>query len=116
MQLLLLSDLEQLSQTALDEFGQGVTRLPGAGNEDFERHAQRLEAKLEQLYAVAATLAQREDNLAGVAAIWARMVAICDTTAKALADFRQGPSPRSDSYDRILDTRSACEENRALHG
>jgi hypothetical protein len=44
---LLLTDLEQLSQTALQEFGQEVTRIRGAGHADFERHSQRLEAKLE---------------------------------------------------------------------
>ena len=113
--LLLLTDLEQLSQTALQEFGQEVTGICGDVDADFERHAQRLEAKLEQLYAVAARLAQREDTLEGVAAIWASMVTICDSMAKALADLQQGRPPRSDSYDRILDIRSACEENRALH-
>lgn len=112
---LLLSDLDQLGQTALQEFGQEVTRTHVPGEADFERHAQRLEAKLEQLYAVAATLAQREDHLEDVTAVWARMVTICDAMAQALADRQQGRPPRSDSYDRILDIRNACEENRALH-
>ena len=40
-----------------------MTGIGGDVNANFERRAQRLEAKLEQLYAVAARLAQREDSL-----------------------------------------------------
>jgi hypothetical protein len=113
--LLLLTDLEQLGQTALQDFGRDVARSDPAEKGDLERHAQRLEAKLEQLYAVAATLAQREENLDGVAAIWSRMVSICDGMAKALSDLHQDRKPVSESYDLILDIRNECEENRALH-
>jgi hypothetical protein len=73
---LLLTDLEQLSQTALQEFGQEVTRIRGSGHADLEPHSERLEVKLEQLYAAAAMLAQREDHVEGVVTIWARMVSI----------------------------------------
>jgi uncharacterized membrane protein YgaE (UPF0421/DUF939 family) len=112
---LLLADLDQLGQMALEDFGREVARTNGGGTRGLERHAQRLEAKLEQLYAMAATLAKREDSLEGVAAIWTRMVPICDRMAKALSDLHQGRRLRLDSYDRILDIRNACEDNRALH-
>lgn len=82
---------------------------------DLERHAQRLEAKLEQLYAMAAAMARREESLEGVVAIWARMVSICDRMAQTLSGLPRGPEPHLDSYDRILDIRNACEDNRALH-
>jgi len=111
----LLADLEQLGQTALQDFGREVARTDLAEKGGLERHSQRLEAKLEQLYAVAATLAQREENLDAVAAIWVRMVSICDRMAKALSDLHQDSRPASESYDRILDIRNACEDNRALH-
>src|SRR6266436_2166833 len=101
--MLLLMDLEQLGQSALQDFGREVAQTNRCDQADLEKHAQRLEAKLEQLYAVAATMAQREDNLEGVTAIWAGMVSICDRMAKALSDLQQGPKPRSGSYDRILD-------------
>src|SRR5438552_9080490 len=109
-----LSDLDQLGETALQDFGR---RMSKGGQEkiELERQAQRLEAKLEQLYAVAATMAQREEALNGVAAIWSRMVTICDNMAKVLADSNHGRKPAFESYDRILDIRNACEENRALH-
>jgi hypothetical protein len=74
--------------------------------------ADRLEAKLEQLYAVAATLAQREESLDAIAKIWEQMVLVCDNMASALAD-KNGAC--AESYDRILDIRNVCEENRALH-
>ena len=108
----LLADLEQLGQTALQDFGREVARTDRTEKDGLERHARRLEAKLEQLYAVAATMAQREENLAAVAAIWGRMVLICDRMAKALSDLHR---PASQSYDRILGIRNACEDNRALH-
>ncbi len=115
--LLLLTDLDQLGQTALQAFGLELAQsgAAAADKQDWERQAQRLEAKLEQLYAVAATMAQRETAVEDVAVIWARMVAICDRMANALSESLQGRPPRSDSYDRILDIRNACEENRALH-
>src|SRR5437868_3712936 len=113
--LLLLTDLEQLGQTALKDFGREVARTDLNDMGTLERQAQRLEAKLEQLYAVAATMAQREESLEAVAAIWSRMSSICDDMAKALADSHRGGKPDSQSYDRILDIRNACEDNRALH-
>jgi len=113
--MLLLTDLEQLGQTALQDFDREIAHTNRTDKANLERHAQRLEAKLEQLYAVAATMAQREEGLEGVAAIWSGMVSICDRMAKALSELQQGPKPRLESYDRILDIRNACEENRALH-
>src|SRR5438034_3754274 len=100
---LLLTDLEQLGQTALQDFGRDVAQTNRNDKADIERHAQRLEAKLEQLYAVAATMAQREESLEDVAAIWTGMVSICDRMAKALSELHQGQRGRLASYDRILD-------------
>src|SRR5216117_3789063 len=99
--LLLLTDLEQLGQTALQDFGRELACSEGAGRAGLERQAQRLEAKLEQLYAVAATMAQREENLQAVAAIWSRMTSICDQTAKTLSDLCARLELRLESHDRI---------------
>lgn len=112
---LLVRDLELLGRTTLQEFGKEVTQAKGTRGQDMELLAQRLEAKLEQLYAVAVTMAQHEPDLDGVTAIWMRMVSICDGMAKALSDLIPGQTTRPSSYDRILDIRNVCEENRALH-
>ncbi len=112
---LLVTDLEQFGQTALQEFGEQLARAREARPADLELQAQRLEAKLEQLYAVAVTMARREPSLEGVAAIWARMVSICDRMAKALSDLQPEQAVRPLGYDRILDIRNVCDENRALH-
>lgn len=105
-------DLERLGETALHEFS---ARTDTGRDHDLESQAQRLEAKLEQLYAVAVTMAGREPTLEGVTSIWKRMVMICDSMAKALASRRDDRSSCSEAYDRILDIRNACEDNRALH-
>src|SRR2546428_10886231 len=112
---LLLTDLEQLGQTALQDFERDVAQTNRNDKVHLEKHAQRLEAKLEQLYAVAATMAQREESLEAVAAIWTGMASICDRMAKALSDFHQGQKPRLASSDRIPDIRNAGEDNRPLH-
>lgn len=105
-----VTDLERLGETALQEFS---AAHGSASEQDEQVSSLRLEAKLEQLYAIAATLAQREDRLEEVAAIWARMVAVCDSMAKVLASSSN--KTIANSYDRILDIRNVCEENRALH-
>ncbi len=110
---LVATDLDRLGQTALMEFDEEMAQAGVGKEKNLEHHAQRLEAKLEQLYAVAATMARRENTLGGVAAIWSRMVSICDSMAKAILDLQ--PARRGHAYDRILDLRNICEENRALH-
>ena len=115
MLLLLLSDLEQMGQSVLNEFNRSVAHFGATESHDFERQVQRLEAKLEQLYAVAATMARRETELNNVADIWARMVSISDAIAQAVADLQKKQPAKAVSFDRILDIRNECEENRALH-
>jgi hypothetical protein len=108
-------DLERLGQTALEEFSAGLAKAESDNKTDLGRSAQRLEAKLEQLYALAATMAQRAESLPAVVEIWAGMVTICDQMAATLSQLQQDRLTHSDSYDRILDIRNVCEENRALH-
>src|SRR5438128_4341119 len=103
------ADLEHLGESALQDFGRDVAQANRADQVELEKQAQRLEARLEQLYAVAATMAQREESLEAVAAIWAEMASICDRMATALSDLHQAHKSRLASYDRILDIRNACE-------
>ena len=114
--LLLLADFDQMGQSVLAEFEEGVSHIDPSEAREFARQVERLVAKLEQLYAVAATLAQREGKLENVAAIWFRMVVICDLSTKAVSELRERYQvANSASHDRILDIRNECEENRALH-
>ena len=110
------TDLDQMGHSALAEFKQEVAQLAPSETGDFVRQVERLEAKLEQLYAVAATANQREEKLEEVAAIWGQMVAICDRSAQAVSELsRKYHVTDSASHDRILDIRNECEDNRALH-
>jgi hypothetical protein len=114
--LISLTDLDHMGHSVLAEFRQEVSQLGPSETADFLRQVERLEAKLEQLYAVAATVAQREEKLDEVAAIWSQMVAICDQSAQAVSELsRKHRVTDSASYDRILDIRNECEESRALH-
>ena len=105
-----------MGHSVLAEFRQEVAQLDPSETADFVRQVERLEAKLEQLYAVTATAVQREEKLEDVAAIWSQMVAICDQSANAVSELSRKHNVRdSANYDRILDIRNECEENRALH-
>jgi hypothetical protein len=105
--LLTVSDLERLGGAALEEFSR---QAPGGrSGSETDRPATRLEAKLEQLYGIAVSMAQQEEQIDSVAGILGEMVTICDRMAGALK------GSRTDAYHRILDIRNACEENRALH-
>ena len=107
------ADLERLGDTALQEFTARLREEVRISGSPAHTSAERLEAKLEQLYGIAVTLAQREETVSEVAAVWSGMVRVCDRIAKTLSAELNGESLKS--YDRILDIRNACEENRALH-
>lgn len=85
------------------------------GHPTFDLAVAQLMAKLEFAYGIAARLAHREPTLEGTQAIWAKVVAICDSLAAQLRALEgDHPSSRA-SYDRILDYRNAAERRRALH-
>lgn len=98
-----LVDFEQLGESALDDFKQAAETDSSA--------SQRLVAKVELTYALAAKLAHREQTVEGTAAIWAKMVAICDQIA---GQIKRAPN-NSAGLDRILDLRNAAERRRELH-
>jgi hypothetical protein len=105
-----LIDLQELGESALEDFANS----PRAASSDVATAAQRLTAKVEATYAVAAKLAHREPTLEGTVAIWSKMMAICDQAASEI----QRITPAGDhkqSLDRILDLRSAAERRRDLH-
>jgi hypothetical protein len=103
-----------MGRSALALFDQEARET--TGRDKTTRPVERLEAKLEQLYAVAATLAQRADRMEEVEEIWARMVSICDASAQAVTKvLREQHAESSAAYDRILGIRNECEDNRALH-
>jgi hypothetical protein len=100
-----LIDLQELGEGALADFAQS----PGSASA-----AQRLVAKVELTYALAAKLAHREPTVEGTAAIWSKMVAICDQIA-AQVQNAQIDSINKSTIDRILDLRNAAERRRELH-
>jgi hypothetical protein len=50
-----------------------------------------------------------------VAAIWTKMVSICDEFARRLSSIASQRKSYRTSYDQILDLRNAAEERRQLH-
>src|SRR5687767_3934664 len=99
-----LVDFEQLGESALDDFKQ-------ASENDSSAAGERLVAKVELTYALAAKLAHREQTVEGTAAIWTKMVAICDQIAAQV----QRAATNNVALDRILDLRNAAERRRELH-
>jgi hypothetical protein len=110
-----LIDLQDLGENVLREFKDAV--LSGSPDEGFAigQAAQRLLAKVELAYGVAAKLAEREPTLEGTEAIWAKMVAICDQIARQIQAMEQRDLVSKPCYDRLLDYRNAAESRRQLH-
>jgi hypothetical protein len=110
-----LVDLEDLGEKALQDFTQAVGQAQPGAAEAFDEAVSRLVTKVEFTYAVAAKLAHREPTLEGTAAIWSKMVAICDQMAAQVQRLEREYPGRQASLDRILDLRNAAERRRELH-
>lgn len=111
-----LVDLEELGERALHDFTQFLAAPPiGSGSLDFDQAASNLVTKVEFTYAVAAKLAHREATMEGTAAIWTKVVGICDQIAAELKRLEQKYPGSTAPYDRVLDLRNAAERRRALH-
>ena len=109
-----LIDLQDLGNSALQDFTQTLgVHSTSAG--DFVTAAERLVAKVEFAYAVAAKLAHREATLEGTVAIWSKMLSICDQAAAEIERNLAGSPRNKTSLDRILDLRNAAERRRDLH-
>src|SRR5688572_1977429 len=106
-----LIDLQELGESALEDFTQSLGQSKGP-SESVANATQRLVAKVEVTYALAAKLAHREATLEGTVAIWSKMVSICDQIA-AEVQRTAGDSPANRvALDRILDLRNAAERRR----
>ncbi len=110
-----LVDLEQLGEKALQDFQERISSIALERTAVFDNALEGLVGKLEFAYGVAARLAHREQTLEGTAAIWAKMVAICDEIAARIKTLEAQHPESKPSYDRILDYRNAAERRRQLH-
>jgi hypothetical protein len=110
-----LVDLEELGEKALQDFQDRIAKTgPGQGSQ-FDPALVGLVAKVEFAYGVAARMAHRERTLEGTAAIWAKMVSICDEIASLVKHLEAQHPECKASYDRILDYRNAADKRRQLH-
>jgi len=110
-----LVDLEELGEKALQDFHACVSKSAPGPSSDFDQALAGLLAKVEFAYGVAARMAHRERTLEGTAAIWGKMVSICDEIATEVKRLETRHPESGASYDRILDYRKAAEKRRALH-
>ena len=60
-------------------------------------------------------MAHHERTLEGTAAIWAKMVCICDEISTQIKRLEPQHAEYKATYDRILDYRNAAEKRRQLH-
>src|SRR6266446_2343806 len=103
-----LVDLEELGEKALQDFQSSISNSAPGPSLNFDEAIAGLLAKVEFAYGVAAKMAHRERTIEGTAAIWSKMVSICDEIAREIKRL-EGHHPESKtSYDRILDYRNAA--------
>jgi hypothetical protein len=110
-----LVDLEELGERALSDFQECVSCTAPGQSADFDRALAGLAAKVEFAYGVATRLARRERTIEGTAAIWAKMVSICDEIAAEVKNLEQRLPESRASYDRISDYRNAADKRRQVH-
>src|SRR6266446_3446087 len=110
-----LVDLEELGEKALQDFHACVSKSAPGPSSDFDQAVAGLLAKVEFAYGVAARMAHHERTLEGTAAIWAKMVSICDEISTQMKRLEPQHPEYKASYDRILDYRNAAEKRRQLH-
>src|SRR5688572_6396324 len=104
-----LVDLEELGEKALQDFNQAVGNTASGAEHAFENAVSSLITKVEFTYAVAAKLAHREPTVEGTAAIWSKMINICDQMAAQIKQLERERPGSQASFDRILDLRNAAE-------
>ena len=110
-----LIDLQSLGDSVLREFNEAVLNPRADRSVAVNQAVERLIAKVEFAYGVAAKLAEREPTLEGTEAVWAKMVAICDQIALKIQGMEERELVSKGSYDRLLDYRNAAESRRKLH-
>src|SRR5437870_249997 len=110
-----LVDLEELGEKALHDFQDSISNSAPGPSANFDQAIAGLLAKVEFAYGVAARLAHRERTLEGTAALWSKMVSICDEIASEIKRLEAQHPESKASYDRILDYRNAAEKRRELH-
>lgn len=110
-----LVDLESLGENVLREFSDAVVSSSPDNPPSINQAVERLLAKVEFAYGVAAKLAEREPTLEGTEAIWAKMVAICDQIAGKIRPAGERDLVSKVACDRLLDYRNAAESRRELH-
>src|SRR5437016_13681818 len=106
-----LVDLEELGEKALHDFHECISRSAPGPSAEFDAALAGLLAKVEFAYGVAARMAHRERTLEGTAAIWAKMVSICDEFSTEIKRLEARHPEGKASYDRILDYRNAAERS-----
>lgn len=110
-----LIDLERLGEKALSDFNAVVGTVCLDKPAAVDRAIERLLAKVEFAYGVAAKLAEREPTIEGTEAIWAKTVAICDQITRQIQTMEERDLVSKAAYDRLLDFRNAAESRRRLH-
>ena len=111
------SDLQQLGDALLADFGRRVALIPQELCAPFSEESGRLQTELLMIYKFVALCARKEEDLVIIANKWSLMVKICDAAAKQLGTLcEQHPyCGAGANYDQILDLRSKCQRLQKIH-
>ena len=80
----------------------------------FDAMVSRLEGQMRALYQWAIQQSKGELSVREVFELWDKMVAVCDFFIDYIRDMTDG-TPRSSSFDGLLDLRLACDDKREFH-
>src|SRR5260370_89333 len=108
-----LADLDTLKEAAIKKFDDSLAQT--IGNEQRDSQVAQLQAELEQIYRVVVLLQKNETSMELVAAIWTKIVSMCDEFARRLSSIASQRKSYRTSYEQILDLRNAAEQRPQLH-
>ena len=108
----MLATLDQLEVKKRETFA--TLRADENDHVALDARVVHLEEQMDSLYKWAIEQSKGDLSVREVFDLWDKMVAVCDFFIDYVRDMAGG-SPRSTSFDGLLDLRLACDEKREFH-
>jgi hypothetical protein len=111
------SDLKEMASAMLTDFDARLAVIPSFLCAPFFAEADRLEARLLDLYQVVARIVRKEDDLERVSKWWEMMVSVCDDFSERLGNLAQAhPECGAQAYyDKMQELKRKCHRLQTMH-
>lgn len=110
-------DVKELADAILTDFDSRLAGIPASLCAPFYSEADRLEARLLDLYQVVARIVRKEDDLERVSRWWELMVSVCDDFSERLGKLSKAhPDCGADAYyHKMQELKRKCLRLQTMH-